>query len=217
MSITIILVDDHPTMREGLRAVLSQDQQVVVVGEAGDGRAAVQLVADQRPDVVVMDIAMADLNGVEATRQILRESPETRVIGLSAYGDKRYVLAMLDAGAHGYILKSSASHELLRAIQAVAKGQHYLSPEVAGAVVNEYVGKHDDSPPVAQSDLGAREREILQLLAEGHTSKAIGVQLHISVKTVETHRRNIMRKLDLHNIASLTKYAVREGLTSLDG
>ncbi len=216
MSIDIILADDHPTMREGLRAVLGQHEQVNIIGEAGDGRSAVGLAERHQPQIVVIDVTMPHMNGVEATRQILRCSPKSRVIGLSAYADKRYVLAMMDAGAHGYILKSSASQDLLRAIDAVAKGQHYLSPEVAGAVVDRYVGRRGAVNESNPQKLGPREREIVQMLAEGQTSRQIGETLHISPKTVETHRRNIMRKLDLHSVSALTKYAVREGLTSLE-
>jgi DNA-binding NarL/FixJ family response regulator len=214
MTITVVLADDHRLLREGLRSLLSAEADMRVVGEASDGRKAVQLVQAVCPDVAVMDIGMQHLNGIDATRQIHAHSPETRVLALSTHSDKRYVLAMLQAGAAGYVLKSAAGDDLVQALRAVHRGECYLSPAVAGAVVGRCIG----NDPVEEDhghDLGPREREVVQLIAEGSTSKEIGCQMHISVKTVESHRRNIMRKLGLHSVAALTKYAVRQGLTAL--
>jgi DNA-binding NarL/FixJ family response regulator len=215
MSIKILLVDDHILVREGLRSILQSEFDLMVVGEADNGRMALQLINKLQPDIVVMDIAMPGLNGIEATRQIAAHSPTTRIIALSTYSDKRYVLAMLEAGAYGYVVKESASDELLRAIRAVNRGQKYLSASIAGMVVDSYVKRDFQAEGSASDGLGAREREVLQLIAEGKSSPQIATMLHISPSTVEAHRRNIMKKLDLHNIADLTKFAVREGLTTL--
>jgi DNA-binding NarL/FixJ family response regulator len=214
MTISVILADDHRLMREGLRSLLSVEDDIQVVGEASDGREAVRLAKALCPDVAVMDIGMQQLNGIEATRQIRAHTQGTRVLALSTHSDKRYVLAMLQAGAAGYVLKSAAGEDLVSALRSVQKGDCYLSPAVAGSVVGRCIG----SIPVEQyvrEELGAREREVVQLIAEGYTSKEIGRSLHISVKTVESHRRNIMRKLEMHSVAALTKYAVRQGLTAL--
>lgn len=213
MSIRVLLVDDHKMMREGLRALLVREAEIEVIGEAENGRRALELVRELSPDVVVMDIAMPDLNGMDAARRIVARYPAVRIIALSTYTEPRYVRAMLEAGAGGYVVKSAAGGELVRAIQAVAKGQKYISTEIAGAVVDGFIGR---SAPPDRPTLGVREREVLQLLAEGKTSVQIGAALHISTSTVEAHRRNLMKKLDLHSVAELTKYAIREGLTSLD-
>jgi two-component system, NarL family, response regulator NreC len=216
MTIRVVLADDHRMMRDGLRLILGQAPQIMVVGEAENGRQAVELAAAQRPHLVVMDIGMQDLNGIEATRQIRTSNPAIQVIGLSMYTDKRYVLGMLEAGAAGYVLKSAAGVELVRAIEAVYAGRHYLSPEIAGVVVGSYVGRQFPTDHSVFAKLGEREREVLQLLAEGFSSKEAAARLKISAATVETHRRNIMRKLDLHSVVELTKYAIREGLVDLD-
>ena len=216
MSVRVLLGDDHQIVREGLRMILEREPGVQVIGEAGDGRAVLDLTQKTAPDVVVMDIAMPSMNGVEATRRIRSEMSGVHVVALSAYADKRYVLAMLEAGAQGFVIKAGAAEELLDAIRAVVRGESYLSPRVAGFVVQACVGRLFPEDDSAYAILGAREREVVQLLAEGKTSKEIGARLHVSVKTVEAHRRNIMRKLDLHSVADLTKYAVREGLTSLE-
>ncbi|MBW2275210.1 MAG: response regulator transcription factor [Deltaproteobacteria bacterium] len=215
MSKSVLLVDDHRMMLEGLRSVLEAESGYEVVGEALDGRTAVEMARTLEPDVVVMDIGMPDLNGVEATRQIMANDPDVRIVALSTHTDKRYVLAMLEAGASAYVLKVSAYDELRRAIGSVTEGKHYLSPDVAGVVVEAGLGSVTSPKTTVFSTLGAREREVLQLLAEGHSSPEIAKRLHISPSTVETHRRNIMRKLDVHSVAELTKYAVREGLTPL--
>lgn len=213
MTIRIVLADDHKMLREGLRTILENEPELEVVGEADDGRLALKLVRELSPDLVVMDIGMPNLNGIEATRQIRSSNAKVKVIALSMHSDKRYVLRMLEAGASGYVLKSAACDELVRAIAAVTREQSYLSPEIASIVVDNYMKR---PTPGRRSTFGAlrpREREVLQLLAEGLTNIKIAARLHISPRTVEAHRRNIMRKLDIHSIAELTKYAVREGLT----
>jgi DNA-binding NarL/FixJ family response regulator len=216
MSIRVLLADDHQMLRDGLRAVLSLEDDIEVVGEANDGHGAVEMVGRLAPDVVLMDIGMSGLNGVDATRRIKAESPDVKVIALSTYSDKRYVLSMLEVGASGYVLKAAAVDEMCRAVRAVADGKRYLSPDVAGVVVDARFEAPAEPDVPLFSALGPREREVLQLLAEGHSSPEIARRLHIAASTVETHRRNIMRKLDVHSVAELTKYAIREGLTSLD-
>jgi DNA-binding NarL/FixJ family response regulator len=188
-----------------------------VLAEAEDGRDAVRLVRKLSPQVVIMDVGMPDLNGIEATRQILQESPETKVIALSMHSDRRFVTNMLKAGASGYLLKDSAFEELATAIRVVMARKTYLSHEIAHVVVKDYVqggGSKDD--PSVFSVLSPREREVLQLMAEGKTNRQIAETLNVSLKTVETHRQQIMNKLEIHNIVELTKYAIREGLASLD-
>jgi DNA-binding NarL/FixJ family response regulator len=218
MPIRVLLVDDHQMLREGLRAILERDGRVTVVDEACNGREAVAMVAKLEPDVVVMDIGMADLNGVDAARQIHASHHLIKLVALSAHSDRRFVFAMLDAGASAYVLKEAAGEEILRAIHAVYRGRKFLSPEIAGAVIEGFV---DGRPVVSASDsrpeLGAREREVVQLLAEGKSSKEVAITLHISLQTVETHRRNIMGKLKIHSLSLLTKYAIREGLTTAEG
>lgn len=211
----ILLVDDHRIMREGLRVLLEAQPGMVVVAEAENGRRAVQLASEVHPDIVIMDVTMPDLNGIEATRQVLALEPRTKVIALSIHSDRRFVLQMFKAGATGYLLKDCALEELARAIRAVADGQAYLSPGIAGVVVGEFVrGLTTEGSPGSPS-LTPRERELLQLMAEGQSTKDVARVLRISVKTVETHRRQIMEKLQLNSVAELTKYAIREGLTSI--
>jgi DNA-binding NarL/FixJ family response regulator len=214
VSIRVLLVDDHQMMREGLRALLSRHGEIEVVGEADDGRQAVELARRLQPQVVVMDIAMGELNGVDATRLIRERDPAIGVVALSTHADSRFVRAMFEAGAAGYVVKSAAGDELLRAIRSVAGGQKYVSPLISSGVIDGYLGRAPAAPPAAT--LGARERQVLQLVAEGKSSPEIAAVLHLSPATVEAHRRNLMKKLDLHSVAELTKYAVREGLTSLD-
>ncbi|UCH43520.1 MAG: response regulator transcription factor [Dehalococcoidales bacterium] len=216
MSIRILLAEDHKMVREGLRGLLESQPDMEVVAEAGDGRAAMQLVQETSPDVVVMDVVMPDLNGIEATRQVVVRSPGVKVVALSMYSDTRFITGMLSAGASGYVLKDCAIEELVQAIHTVAENQTYLSPGITQIVVRDYIDHLDKMRPSAFSLLTAREREVLQLLAEGMTMKEIAYQLDLGVKTVETHRQQIMEKLDTHSIAELTKYAIREGLTSLD-
>ena len=214
MTVKILLVDDHGLMREGLRAILSTTENFEIVGEAEDGCTAVAAALDLRPDLVVMDVGLPHMNGIEACRRITKERPEAKVVALSTHSDKRYVLNMIAAGASGYVLKEAASEELIRAVEAVARGGHYLSPQITGVVFEPMRGKPARSASL--EILGPREREVLQLLAEGKTSKGIAERLELSIKTIETHRRNIGQKLGLKSIAELTKYAVREGMTTID-
>jgi len=212
MKIKVIIVDDHQMVREGLRSLLVGEKDMEVIAEAGDGWEGVRLAEKLAPDVVIMDIAMPELNGIEATRQILARTTGVRVMVLSMHSDKRFVERTLKAGASGYLLKDCAFEELVRAIRTVMAGQIYLSPGIASLVVREYLENGLDSPSV----LSAREREVLQLITEGKSTREIGLLLHISIKTVETHRQQIMKKLHLRTVAELTKYAIREGLTTLD-
>jgi DNA-binding NarL/FixJ family response regulator len=212
----VLLVDDHRIMREGLRSLIESSPEFVVVGDASDGRRGVTLARQLVPDVIIMDIGMAGLNGVDATRQIVAHDGSAKVIALSTYADRRYVLGMLEAGASGYVLKSSAGSELLRAIKSVCRGKKYLSPEIADTVVTSYLNRVYPAAGSGFPELGKREREVVQLLAEGKTSKEIAYMLDISTRTVEAHRRNITQKLDIHSVAELTKYALREGLTRLE-
>ena len=214
MNTKILLADDHQIMREGLIALLEREPGLKVVGEAPDGRAAVRLARELNPDVVVMDVTMPDLNGIDATRQILEENRQIKVVALSMHADRRFVKGMLQAGASAYLLKHSASQELIKAIQLVMANRVYLSPEVAGVVVEDYKAPAPDTSAFAV--LTPREREVLQLFAEGKTPRQIAATLHLGLKTVEAYRRQIMEKLDFQSFAELIKYAVREGLTSLD-
>jgi len=214
--ISILLADDHQVVREGLRTLLSSQQGMEVVGEAEDGRTTVELARELKPDLVIMDISMPDLNGFEATARILEENPRIRVLALSMHSDRRFVERVLAAGASGYMLKDCAFNELAQAIRAVAEGKTYLCEGIAGVVVKEYVRQLAGAESTPAPTLTAREREVLQLLAEGRRTKEIAASLHVSVKTVETHRSKIMDKLDIRTVAGLTKYAVREGLTSLE-
>lgn len=215
MTIRLLLVDDHELMREGLRSILQKDARLEVVGEATSGRDAVEFARRLVPDVVVMDVSMKDLNGIEATRQIRAACPSVRVLALSSFSDSRYVSAILDAGASGYVLKANAYDDLRRGIDAVHAGKSYLCPDVTQAVVGASRGAMAKTADSGREPLSPREREVVQLLAEGLSSPLIAKRLFIATATVETHRRNVMRKLGLHSVADLTKYAVREGLTTL--
>jgi two-component system response regulator NreC len=217
MSIRVLIADDHKIMLAGLRSLLEKQTDFDVVAEAENGRRAVQMAQETKPDVVVMDVSMPDLNGIEATMQIIESLPDTRVIALSMHSDKRFVTGMLRAGASGYLLKDCASQELATAIHQVAGGKKYLSPEITGVVIDDFLlGNSSAEVGTAKSVLSAREREVLQLIAEGWSTKQIASHLYVSIKTIETHRRQIMKKLDLHNVADLTKYAIREGFTSIE-
>jgi two-component system, NarL family, response regulator NreC len=217
LSLHILLADDHQILRAGLRVLLEKEEGMEVVGEANDGRTAVQLAGKLKPAIVLIDVTMPDLNGIEATRQILEAVPTAKVLALTMHADKRYVGEMLKAGAVGYLLKDLAFEEVVRAIRAVVDGQVYLSRGIVGVVVDDYVRRLADAGTETDTTgLTSREREILQLIAEGRSTKEAAALLHISVKTIETHRHQIMEKLDIHNVAELTKYAVRHGLTSLE-
>ena len=216
MNIRLLLADDHRLMRQGLKALILEESGMDVVGEAENGKDVVALAAKLRPHIVIMDIAMPDLNGIEATRQIVSANPQTKVIALSGHDSTQFVREMLSAGASAYLLKKRAYEELIQAIREVMKGRKFLSPDVAQGVVDAYVqlsSASNEKPAFVV--LTDREREVLQRLAEGHATKETADALNVSVKTVETHRRNIMEKLNLHSVAELTKYAVREGITGL--
>lgn len=215
MNTRVLLADDHKIMRDGLRALLEKQAGMEVVAEAEDGRMTVRLARQLVPDLVIIDIGMPDLNGIDATRQIVAEAPGIKVIALSMHSDKRFVAQMFKAGASAYLLKDCAFEELSHAVRIVLAGRIYLSPEIAGPVMEDYVRHIASTDSSGFSILTAREREVLQLLAEGRTTKETASQLNLSVKTIETHRQQIMNKLNTHTIADLIKYAIREGLTSL--
>jgi two-component system response regulator NreC len=213
--IRIVLADDHKLMRSGLRVLLEQQPDLTVVGEASDGREAVALVASQRPDVLVMDIGMPSLNGIEAAAQITQSNPEAAIVMLSMHSDESYVLRALKAGAKGYLLKDSAEADLIRAVRAVAEGKSFFSPAVSKVLLDDYVRKLKRSGTEDPYDLlTPREREVLQLVAEGKSNKEVAQLLNLSVYTVETHRSNIMEKLNLHGVPELILYAVRKGIIS---
>jgi DNA-binding NarL/FixJ family response regulator len=216
MSIKILIADDHSITREGLKVMLNKMENFEVVAEAENGRVAISLARKFQPDVVVMDINMPDLNGVDATRQIVAELPQTRIIALSMYSDRSYVKGMLKAGVSGYLLKNCAFEELADAIQTVMRYQTYLSPKISEIVRDEFVKMMGSNDPNTVELLTDKEREVLQLIAEGKKTKDIAELLHISVKTVEARRSKIMEKLNINNVAGLTKYAIREGLTSIE-
>ena len=215
MSIKIILADDHKLIREGLRALIAEQPNMTVIAEAEEGRTAVQLAAKLAPDVIIMDISMPGLNGIEATRQILGASSKSKVIALSMHIERRMILEMLNAGASGYLLKDCAFDEVTRAIETVMSQCTYLSPKIADIIVKDYVHRIPQKDLSSLALLAAREREVLQLLAEGKKTSDIASTLHVSAKTVETYRQRIMDKLGIHTIAELTKFAIREGLTEL--
>ncbi len=212
MEINILLADDHKILRDGLRNVIEKVVNLKVIAEAQDGREAVKLCAEQKPDVVIMDVSMPGLNGVEATQQIVHENPDIKIIALSMHSNKRFITGMFKAGAYGYLLKDSDSDELITAIKTVARNQKYVSQKISSIILNEFMS----ALPEEESELSSREREILQLIAEGKSSKEIGDILFVSSKTVDAHRKNIMDKLELRTIPDLTKYAIKSGLTSLE-
>lgn len=216
MTISVALVDDHRMLREALHALLAEEEDIEVVGEAGSGREALALVSRLAPQVLVLDNGLPDMTGIDVARRLRAELSAVRVLVLSEHSDRRVVQEMLKAGAAGYVTKNAAGEELLRAIRAVAAGHSFLSPEVARTVLSDYAcacGGGQHAPP--PTCLGARERDVLRLIADGERSTGIAARLGIAVSTVDVHRRNLMRKLDLHTVAKLTKYAVREGLSSL--
>jgi len=206
--IRILLADDHKLVRQGFRLILMSQDDMDVVGEAGSGKEAVDLAKALKPDVVVMDVTMPELNGIEATRRIREASPHVRVLALSVHRESVYVREIIRAGAEGYLLKESADTDLLAAVRAVAEGHSYLSPEVSGAILKDF-RKHVTNPVDL---LTSREREVLQLIAEGKTNKDIAAALNLSIYTVDGHRTRIMEKLNLHSVGELVRFAVRHGL-----
>jgi two-component system NarL family response regulator len=212
MKIRVLLVEDHRMVREALREVLTKVPDMEVVGEAGDGHAGLELAGTLAPDVIVLDIRLPDLNGIELAARLRDSGNAARIVALSAFSDRSFVTEMLRSGASGYVTKSAAGSELVRAIRAVASGQGYFSPEIAGTLVTDVRERANNS---AAQPLGRREREVLRLIAEGVRSPEIAARLQITVATIEVHRRNIMRKLGLRTVAELTKHAIREGIVSL--
>ncbi|MGV8040145.1 MAG: response regulator [Thermoanaerobaculaceae bacterium] len=216
--IRVVIADDHAMFRAGLRALLAVEDDIEVVGEAADGEEAVARCRDLAPDVVVMDILMPVLNGIEATRRIATDCPAARVLVLSMYDDEEHVQQLLAAGAAGFVLKHATSDELVQSIREVVAGGMPLSPSVAAKVVRDYARRvRGEQESTASSTLTAREREVLTLVARGQTNQAIAERLGLSRKTVEVHRTNLMRKLGLHDVTELVKYALRAGLITLDG
>ncbi len=216
MSIRVLLVDDHEMFLAGLEALLQRQQDMVVVGQVKDGMEAVKQARATKADVVVMDISMAGMNGIEATREITSKLPGVKVLCLSMHAERRFVAAALDAGASGYLLKDNSFEELVDAIHTVKCNQVYLCRRVAGTVVEAYRAQRLQGESSVFSLLTRREREVLQLLAEGRSTKEIAARLSLSLKTVGTHRGHIMEKLSIHSVAGLTKYAIREGLTTAE-
>ena len=214
--IRIILADDHQIVRQGLRSLLEEVPDMEIIAEADNGRTVLKLSQELLPDVIIMDLSMPELNGIEATRQILSGAPEVKVIALSMHSDSLFVLNMIKSGASGYLLKDCALEELVKAIRAVVDYKTYLSPGVSDIVIRDFVAGWQTTNASAFSILSPREREVLQLMAEGRSTNQIADGLCISVKTVESHRKQVMTKLGIHSVAELTKYAIRQGLTSLE-
>ena len=212
--ITILVADDHPVVRKGLWSCLANKENLKVVGEAADGVETIHKVRELAPDIVLMDLAMPKMDGVAVTEVLRREAPEVKVLILSMHRNRETVLRVLQAGARGYVLKDSPPEELVRAVEAVNEGEAFLSPEVARFALNEFVSSVSPAAPLAR--LSEREREVLALIAEGKSNKEIANHLSIGVRTAETHRERIMRKLDIHSVAGLTKFAITHGLVSLD-
>ncbi len=215
MSIRVMLVDDHNMVSEVLSAVLERERDVKVVATSDNGRDAVRIAREAKPDVILMDVAMPEMNGLEACRQIMADNPDCRIIILSMYAERKYVVEALKAGARGYIQKKSAFKMLVGAIRSVMEDGGFLDPKIAGIIVNDYNNYLEGPDGLDDQPLSPREREVLQLIAEGKSTKEIAYTLDVSAKTIETYRMHIMRKLRLTTIAELTRYAIREGLTSL--
>lgn len=216
MNARILIADDHDLFREGLRSLIERQHDLHIVAEAENGNSAVDYARRLTPDIAIIDIAMPGMNGIEATRYIIADSPHTKVIALSMHAEKRFLVEMFKSGARAYILKNSAFSELISAIHTVNSGQLYVSPKLAGLFVKDCLGQFKFDDQSAFSMLTIREREVLQLLAEGNSSKEIATKLALSVYTTESYRKQLMSKLDLHSVAELTRYAIREGLTPLD-
>jgi DNA-binding NarL/FixJ family response regulator len=211
--VRIVLAEDHTILREGLRALLTADPDFEIIGEAADGREAVRFVEKQIPDLILMDLSMPRMTGMDAIREIKKRYPQTKIIALTVHKTEEYLRTTLQAGADGYVLKDATHEELMMAVESVLKGKTYLSPGVSGRVIEGYLeGKESQMPPSTLGLLSQREREVLKLIAEGYKNKEIATDLCISLKTVEKHRANLMKKLDLHNAAALTAYAIEQGL-----
>jgi len=215
MTVQILIADDHKLMREGLSSLLGQQSDIQVIAQAHNGREAIQLTERHCPDVVVMDVSMPDLNGIDATRQIVARRPKTKVIALSMHSDRQFVAEMFRAGASGYLLKDSAFEDLASAIRTVARNETYIAPRISGFSLED-CNHGQTGEPLISPRLTDREREVLQLMAEGKGTKEIAAELGLSAKTIETHRQHLMDKLDIYSIAELTKFAIRQGLTTLD-
>jgi two-component system nitrate/nitrite response regulator NarL len=211
--IKVLLVDDHPVVRKGLHSCLANRDNLKIVGEASNGTEALQKVKELDPDVVLMDINMHGMDGLEVTETLRKDSPRTRVLVLSVHDTREYVMRIVKAGARGYVLKDTPPEELVQAIETVNAGEAYFSPSVARIALNQYVAESDSNSPLTR--LSEREREVLVQIAEGKSNKEIASQLNIGVRTVETHRERIMRKLDIHSVAGLTKFAIANGMVSL--
>lgn len=216
MSIRILLADDHAVLRHGLSKALQAESDMEVIGLAADGMTAVELARELSPDIIIMDIGMPGLNGIEATRQITKQSPRVRIIALSMHSAKKFIMEMFKAGASGYLLKDCEYDELAAAVRSVASGKDYISPSISGILIETCTTDNPKRKKDAFSTLTNREREVLQLLTEGKTTKQAAARLHISPKTVEVHRLNVMNKLKIDNMVQLTKYAIQEGITLPD-
>jgi two-component system response regulator NreC len=218
MTIRVLVVDDHQVVREGFCSLLEKQSDIEVVGQAGEGRTAIQMNRELLPHVILMDITMPDMNGIEAAHQIHNEFPDTKIIILSIHSNKEYVEKALKSGVRGYLQKDCAFDELVTAIRTVISNRIYLSSDITDVVVEDYLNqrKSTEKKEVSSDILTSREREVLQLIAEGHSSKEIADKLTVSVTTIDTHRKKIMDKLNIHNLAHLVKYAIRQGLTDLD-
>jgi two-component system nitrate/nitrite response regulator NarL len=213
--IKVLIVDDHPVVRKGLQSCLSSKDNLKIVGEASDGNDAVRKVKELQPDIVLMDISMPNMDGLAVTETLRKQSPGVKVLVLSMEGKRDAVLRIIKAGARGYVLKDAPPEELVRAIETVQGGEAFFSGPVAQIALNQYVSESDDDQPLAK--LSEREREVLALIAEGKSNKEIAMHLGIGVRTIETHRERIMRKLDIHSVAGLTKFAIAHGMVSLEG
>jgi len=213
--IDVVVVDDHEIVREGICSLLDNEEDISVVAQASNGREALKLAGQLPSAIIIMDVSMPEMNGIDATAQITRDAPNCKVIGLSMYADKRFVTGMLRAGASGFLLKECAFHELTQAVRAVRDGQVYLSPRVAGTVVGDYIQQLNTSDKAGLESLTLKEREALQLIAEGFSTREISEKLNVSVKAIESRRRNLLEKLEAGSVADLIKIAIREGLTTL--
>jgi len=214
--LNIVIADDHGIVRQGLKRMIEEHPDMKVVGEAGDGRTAIKLAKELLPDLIIMDISMPDLNGIEAAHLILKQNPAIKIIALSMHSEKHFVIEMLKAGALGYILKSYLFDEVLKAIDTIRKNGYYLSPKITDVIIEDYINEQPLPDKSILNCLTTREREIIQLVAEGLTTKQIALNLNISPKTADANRRQVMAKLHINNVAQLTKYAIREGLTSVE-